>query len=188
VLGPIDSVAVALNIPTPPPLPTAAPTVPPAPTAPAATAKPSVAYVVKSVRLRPVGQDAQKCGGGGDNGIWAWVEDPAGNRLDGVMVKEIFTKIIQVSGSDNKGPGAAHWPIYRGGGGQLEIVDGAGNVISEVTRGMSDDWPPFDLMKAAGYCDCHPFSDAECQAALQNHTYAFAAGHYVYEVVFQRTY
>ena len=188
VLGPIDAVAVTPNIPTPPPLPTAAPTVPPAPTAPPATSRPTVDYIVKSVRLRPVGQDAQVCGGGGDNGIWVYVQDPAGNRLDGVRIKEIFTGIVHVSGSDQKGPGAAHWDIYRGGGGQMEIVDDAGNVKSEVTRGMSDDWPDFDLMKAAGYCDCHPFNDEECQAALQNHTYAFAAGHYTYEVVFQRTY
>ncbi len=185
VLGPIDTVAVAPSIPTPRPSPTTEPTVPPTATTPP---RPSVDYIVKSLRLRPVGQDAQKCGGGGDNGIWVYVEDPGGNRLDGVRIKEIFTGIVQVSGSDQKGPGAAHWPIYRGGGGQMVIVDDAGNVRSDVTRGMSDDWPDFDLMKAAGYCDCHPFNDAECQAALQNHTYAFAAGHYTYEVVFQRTY
>jgi uncharacterized protein YraI len=191
VLGPIDTVAITQNIPTPPPLPTAAPAAPAAPTvppAPTATSKPSVDYVVKSVILRPVGQDAQVCGGGGDNGIWVYVQDPAGNRLDGVRVKEIFTGIVHVTGSDQKGPGAAHWDIYRGGGGQMAIVDDAGNVKSEVTRGMSDDWPDYDLMKAAHYCDCHPFSDAECQAALQNHTYLFATGHYTYEVVFQRTY
>jgi uncharacterized protein YraI len=185
VLGPIDTVAVTQNIPVPPPLPTAAPTVPPAPTA---TPKPTVDYIVKSVRLRPVGQDAQVCGGGGDNGIWVWVQDPAGNRLDGVKVKEIFTRLVQVTGSDQKGPGAVHFAIYKDGGGQMVVVDDAGNVKSEVTRGMSNVWPDFDLMKAAGYCDCHPFSDSECQAALQNHTYAFAAGHYTYEVVFQRTY
>jgi uncharacterized protein YgiM (DUF1202 family) len=181
VRGPIDTVAVAQNVPPPP---TPKPTQPPQPTQPP---KPSVAYVVKSLRLRSVGEDAQRCNGG-DHNIFVLVVDPAGNPLDGVRVREIFSGQIFVTGNQGKGPGRVQYDIFRGGGGQVDVVDEAGNRISEVTRGMSDDWPDFDLMKAAGYCNCKPHpDDASCEADLVNHTYLFAVGHYVYEVVFQRT-
>jgi hypothetical protein len=174
-------VAVAQNVPPPP---TPKPTQPPQPTQPP---KPSVAYVVKSLRLRSVGEDAQRCNGG-DHNIFVLVVDPAGNPLDGVRVREIFSGQIFVTGNQGKGPGRVQYDIFRGGGGQVDVVDEAGNRISEVTRGMSDDWPDFDLMKAAGYCNCKPHpDDASCEADLVNHTYLFAVGHYVYEVVFQRT-
>ena len=53
---------------------------------------------------------------------------------------------------------------------------------------MSDDWPPFDLMLAAGYCNCKPHPDpASCEADLNNKNYLFAVGHYAYEVVYRRT-
>ena len=184
VMGPIDTVAVPENIPTPPPTFTPAPTVPPATVAPAETPVPSVAYVIKSLRLRPIGVDGQECHGG-NYLIIVTVVDAAGNPLDGVRVREIYTGSIQVSGS--KGPGTSEWVTGPGGGGMMEVVDDNNNPISEVTRSMSNDWPDFDLMKAAGYCACAPFDDAACQAALVNHTYLFAARHYVYEVVFQRT-
>ena len=180
--GPTDAVAVASHIPTPPPTPTPAP-----PTATPTPTKPAVDYIVKSVRLRPVGQGAQRCNAG-ENSIWVYVIDPAGNPLDGVRVREIFTNHILVTGAQGKGPGRVQYDIYRGGGGQVEIVDEAGNRISEVSRGMSADWPDFDLLKEAGYCNCKPHpDDASCQADLVNKTYFFAVGHYCYEVVFQRT-
>jgi uncharacterized protein YraI len=185
--GATDAVALAKNIPTPPPSPTPAPTTVPATAAPTQAPKPSVAYVVKSVRLKPIGTDAQSCTGG-DHNIWVYVVDAAGNRLDGVRVREVFTGIINVTGAQGKGQGTALWDIYAGGGGQVEIVDGNNNLISEVSRGMSADWPDFDLMKAAGYCGCKPEpDDASCQADIQNHTYLFATHHYVFEVTFQRT-
>lgn len=188
IIGPIDTVAVAKNIPAPP---TAAPRPTAAPVAAAPTpqpAKPTTAYVVKSLRLRSIGEDAQTCTGG-DHNIFVHVVDPAGNPLDGVRVREIFTGRIEVTGAQGKGPGAVQYDIYRGGGGQVDIVDDAGNRISELSRGMSDDWPDFDLMMSAGYCNCKPHPDpASCQADLVNKTYLFAVGHYAYEVVFQRTY
>lgn len=181
-VGPTAAVAVAANIPPPPPTPTPAP-----PTATPAPTRPPVDYVVKSLRLRPVGQDAQRCNAG-ENSIWVYVVDPAGNPLDGVRVRENYTGIIHVTGAQGKGSGRVQYDIYRGGGGQVDIVDEAGNRISEVSRNMSADWPDFDLIKAAGYCNCKPHpDDASCQADLVNKTYLFAVGHYTYEVVFQRT-
>jgi uncharacterized protein YraI len=185
VLGPIDTVTVASNIPTPPPVPTAAPKPTAAPTA---APKPSTQYVVKSLRLRSVGEDAQTCKSG-DHNIFVHVVDAAGGLLDGVRVRDVFTQKIEVTGAQGKGPGAVEYDIYRGGGGQLEIIDEGGNRISELSRGMSDDWPPFDLMKAAGYCNCKPHpDDASCQSDLESKQYFFAVGHYAYEVIFQRTY
>lgn len=189
VLGPIDSVAVAQDVPTPPPQPTAAPAAPQPTAPPTAPPKPSVEYALKSMRLRPVGVDGQACNGGNHN-IFAVVLDKDGNPLNGVRVHEVFTGNTVVTGEQGKGPGRAEWDIYRGGGGQLDVVNDAGNRISDVTRGMSADWPDADLMWDAGYCNCKPYPDPEsCAAGLKGKEYTyFATGHYVFEVVFQRTY
>lgn len=181
--GDTNSVAVITDVAPPPPTPT--PSTPPTPTPPP---KPAVDYVVKSLRLRPVGKDSQRCDAG-DHNIFVTVVDPAGNPLDGVRVREIFTGSIHATGSQGKGSGKSEWDIYRGGGGSMDIVDENGNRISEVTRGMSADWPPIDLMWDAGYCNCKPHPDIEsCRSDLESKRYFFAVGHYVYEVVFQRTY
>ena len=192
VLGPIDTIAVAKDIPAPPPTsPPPPPTQPPAPTAPP---RPAVDYVVKSFRLIPMGQDAQRCNGGNHN-IFVQVLDKSGAPLDGVRVREGWRQqnpetvndAIKVTGA--KGPGRIEYDIYRGGGGQVDIVDGGGNRISELSRGMSDDWPDFDLIQAAGYCNCKPYPDAaSCRAGLEGKEYSyFPIGHYAFEVVFQRT-
>jgi hypothetical protein len=191
VLGPIDTVAVAKDIPVLPTQPPAPPTQPPAPTAPP---KPAVDFVVKSFRLLPVGQDAQQCNGGNHN-IFVQVLDKTGAPLDGVRVREGWRAqtpetaqdAIKVTGA--KGPGRVEYDIYRGGGGQVDIVDAGGKRISELSRGMSDDWPDFDLILAAGYCNCRPYPDAEsCRAGLEGKQYSyFPVGHYAFEVIFQRT-
>ena len=194
VLGPIDTVAVAKDIPvlpTRPPASPAPPTQPPAPTAPP---KPAVEYVVKSFRLIPKGQDAQQCNGGNHN-IFVQVLDKGGAPMNGVRVREGWRQQNPETADDAiketgaKGPGRAEWDIYRGGGGQLDIVNESGTRISELSRGMSADWPDFDLIQAAGYCECRPWPDAaSCRAGLEGKQYSyFPIGHYAYEVVFQRT-
>jgi len=198
VSGPIDTVAVMKNIPqapvaveaTPAPVQVAVPAPAAAPTTPPTEApKPSngMKYVIKDFRLKPVGTDAQHCNGG-DHNIWVYVQDAAGNRLDGVKVHEVFTNSAHATGSQGKGVGTALWDIYRGGGGQVDIVDDAGNRIGELSRGMSDDWPSVDLLWNAGYCGCKPYADiAACQAGLDNKAYTtFPIGHYVFEVTYQR--
>jgi hypothetical protein len=189
VLGPIDTVAVAKDIPPPPPTFTPAP--PPSPTA---VPKPPVDFVVKSFRLVPLGQDAQQCNGGNHN-IFVLVLDKNGAPLDGVRVREVWRQqtpetahdAIKVTGA--KGPGRVEYDIYRGGGGQVDIADEGGKRISELSRGMSADWPDFDLIQAAGYCGCKPYPDAAaCRAGLEGKEYShFPIGHYAFEVVFQRT-
>jgi hypothetical protein len=182
---PIPPTATRTRVPaTATPVPVAQPAAPTSTAAPTAPPNPTGAYVIKSFRLRPVGQDAQHCASG-DHNIWVFVEDAAGNRIDGVRVRERFTGQIRVTGQ--KGPGIAQYDIFSGGGGQVQLIDDAGNAISPESRGMSDDWPDFDLMKAAGYCNCKPHpDDASCQADLASHQYLFARGHYVYEVVYMR--
>ncbi len=183
--GRLQDVGLATDIP---PSPTPPPQATPTPVPPTATPKPSVAYRVKSVRLRAVGEHSQRCNAG-DHYIAALVVDPAGNPLDGVRVRGLFSGRIEVTGAQGKGPGRVEFDIYRGGGDQLDIVDDGGNRISEVTRGMSADWPDFDLLRDAGYCSCKPHPDeASCRSDLENKTYLFAVGHYTYEVVFERTY
>lgn len=189
VSGPVDEVEVAANIPpapvqpTPRPQPTAAPaaqpTQPPAP-------KPSGGYALVGFRLRPIGQDSQRCDGG-DHNIFVTVLDAGGAPIDGVRVQEIFTGEVKVTGAQGKGPGRAEWDIYRGGGGVVRVVDENNNPLSAETPGMSADWPSIDLMYDAGYCNCKPHPDKEsCRADLESKNYFFAVGHYVYEVTFRR--
>lgn len=188
--GPTGGVQIAQNVAPPP---TARPTNTPA--APAATVAPTAAppppqssspYVMTGFRLRSVGEDAQRCNGG-DHNIFVTVVDGGGNPIDGVRVRETYTGQVFVTGDQGKGPGRVQYDIYRGGGGVVEIVDENNNPISAQSPGMSDDWPPFDLMLAAGYCNCKPHPDADsCRAELESKQYLFAVGHYVYEVTFQR--
>ncbi len=187
--GPVEDVAVAANIPpapvqpTPQPQPTAAPAA--QPTAPPAP-QPSGGYALTGFRLRPVGSDSQRCDGG-DHNIFVTVVDAGGAPINGVRVQEVFTGDVKVTGDQGKGPGRVEWDIYRGGGGQVQIVDGNNNPISALSPGMSADWPPIDLMYDAGYCNCKPHPDKEsCRADLESKNYFFAVGHYVYEVTFQR--
>jgi uncharacterized protein YgiM (DUF1202 family) len=186
--GPADAVEIAANIPAAPPTATPRPAAAAAPPPAAPTAQPAAPsgppFVFASYRLRAVGEHAQSCTGG-DHAIWVTVVDAAGNPLNGVRVREIYTGQVQESGSS--GPGMVHFDIYRGGGGVVEIVDGNNSAISPQSPGMSADWPPFDLMNASGYCNCKPHPDpASCRADLESKNYFFAVGHYVYEVVFKR--
>jgi hypothetical protein len=192
IVGALDTVAVAKNIPaapTPRPAPTAAPAAPAEPTKPPAAVapKPSTAYVVKSVRVRPLGQDAQQCGGGEHN-IFVTVVDPGGAPIDGVRIREVFTGIIHVTGE--KGPGRVDYDIYMDGGGQVEVVDENNNPLSPQTRGMSANLPDWDMFLDAGYCNCKPYPDVEsCRAGWEARDFRYMPNsHYVYDVVFQRTY
>ncbi len=112
--GAVEGVAIAQNIPTLAPTNTRPPAPPTAPPAPAATATPKPApnpgtpYVLKSLSVRPLGQDAQQCGGGEHN-IFVTVVDAGGNPIDGVRVREVFTGIVH--GSGEKGPGRVDFDI-----------------------------------------------------------------------------
>lgn len=186
--GPADAVEIAANIPAAPPTATLRPAAPAPAATPAPTARPAQPsgppFAFASYRLRSVGEHAQSCTGG-DHAIWVTVVDPAGNPIDGVRVREIYTGEVRETGSS--GPGKVHFDIYRGGGGVVEIIDGGNSPVSPQSPGMSADWPPFDLMNGGGYCNCKPHPDPDsCRADLESKNYFFAVGHYVYEVVFKR--
>ena len=189
ILGPIDTVAVTKNIPAPPVQPTRPPKPTAAPAATAAPPKPSTAYVVRNVRLKSVGEDAQGCQGGEHN-LFVQVVDPAGNPLDNVRVREVFTGQVEVTGVQGKGAGRVQFDIYRDGGGQLEIVDEGNAPQGPQSRGMSANLPDWDLFQAAGYCNCKPYPDVDsCRAGWEARDFRYMPmGHYAYEVVFQRTY
>lgn len=190
VTGPVDSVEVAANIPAAPIQPTPRPQPTTAPVAVQPTEPPAQTggggYALVDFRLRPVGTDAQSCTGG-DHNIFVTVIDSAGNRIDGVRVREIYTGEVKATGATGSGPGRVHWDIYKDGGGVVEIVDENNTPLSAQTPGMSANWPPFDLLYAAGYCNCKPHPDANsCRADMESKQFYFALGHYVYEVTFQR--
>jgi uncharacterized protein YraI len=207
-MGNVSAVAVAQAIPTPPPAtavpapqPTPVPVQPPppqeqppqaeappqeeaAPVEPPAPPPSGMEFSMVSTRLRPVGQDAQSCGGG-ENSIFVFVQDASGAPINGVRVQEVYTGQIKESGS--KGPGMAQWDIYRGGGGQVQLVDGGGNPISPPSAGMSADWPAAQMMWDAGYCNCKPHPTIEsCRHDLETKQFLFAVGHYTYEVIFRK--
>jgi hypothetical protein len=114
--------------------------------------------------------------------------DPAGNPIDGVRIREVFTGLIHVTGE--KGPGRVDYDIYMDGGGQVQVVDEGNNPISPTSRGMSANLPDWDLFLEAGYCNCKPYPDVDsCRAGWEARDFRYMPNsHYVYEVVFQRTY
>lgn len=187
--GPVDAVELAANIPAAPPTATPRPaaSAPPAAPTPRPAAPSGPPFVVSSLRVRPLGQDAQQCGGG-DHSIFVWVVDAAGNPLNGVRVREVFTNMVLVTGE--KGPGVVWFDIYKDGGGQVEIVDDNNSPLSPQSRGMSSNLPDWDLFEAAGYCNCKPYPDSEsCRAGWEARDFRYMPmSHYVYEVVFRRQY
>ncbi len=182
-LGPLDAVAVAKDIPAPPP--TAVPAAPPTATQPPKPAGPD--FRVISVRLWGVVENGGYFDGpsvhcGEKRQLRVFVKDAAGNPLNGVTVKaEYGNKEEEVTGS--KGGGLAEFIL---GGGQdvfiVRDVDGR-QPSSDYARGMSTDPSaiPTDVLIGAGYCkdaaDCAQFVG---QGACR--------GHYSWDVIYQRAY
>ena len=111
VTGPVDSIAMAVNIPPTPtqaPQPTAAPTL-----QPTATPQPQASgpeFKVASMRLWGVVENGGYLDGpsvhcGYRRDLWVYVLDSAGNRIDGVTVRSAVPPYEEdVTGS--RGPGA----------------------------------------------------------------------------------
>ncbi len=184
VLGPIDTVAVAKDIPAPPPTNTPAP--PPPPTATPKPAGPDFELI--SIRLWGVEENGGYFDGpslhcGGSRVLHAIILDAKGSRLDGVTVKAAFGNAKEEIVSGSKGPGIAEFVL--GGGQELYVVrdvDGRA-VTSGYARGMSTNPRdiPFDVLKSAGYCK----TDSECAHLREE----FACnGHYSWDVTFKRSY
>jgi hypothetical protein len=184
ILGPIDTVAVAKNIPAPPPLPTRAPQATAAPPPTAVPAGPD--FRVTNIRLWGVEENGGFFDGpsvhcGEKRQLRITVVDAGGNPVNGVTLKSALTDEEQVTGS--KGPGIAEYVL---GGGQdiyvLRDADGR-NVTSDVARGMSTNpnGIPTETLVGAGYCR----DEADC-AHFRNQW--GCNGHYSWDVTFRRAY
>jgi uncharacterized protein YraI len=184
ILGPIDTVAVAKNIPAPPVQPTAAPRPTSAPTAPPKPVGPD--FQVTNIRLWGVEENGGFFDGpsvhcGEKRQLRVFVIDAAGNPLNGVTVKAAYgNQEEEVTGG--KVTGMAEFVL--GGGQDVSIirdVDGR-QVTSDYARGMSTQPEGIaqDQLIAAGYC-----TDA---ASCAYHVTQSCRGHYSWDVTFRRTY
>jgi uncharacterized protein YraI len=190
VLGPIDGVTLAGDIPAAPPVPTAAPRATALPAAtrsrPAGTPNPSDPdFKLASVRL----WDAIENGGSFDGPkfncglgrvLHVFVVDAAGNPLNGVTVKSA-TLPYEEAVTGLKGPGMAE--LVLGEAKEVYVLrDAAGReVTSDRSRGVSTMVYdiPVELLIQGGYCrdaqDCANFV-APCSCCY----------HYSWDVTFQR--
>ncbi len=185
VLGPIDTVQVAKNIPTPPPQPTATPRPTAGPTATPQPAGPDFRLI--SRRLYDVYENggflagtSVNCGGG--QILHVYVQDAAGNLLNGVTVREEGGEHQElVSGS--KGPGMVEYNLYWPGKDVTIVRDVDGHSVTSDTGAAptNTDAIPFDILISAKYCtdaaDCtHFVSRGGCN------------GHYSWDITFRRSY
>ncbi|MGQ9491264.1 MAG: SH3 domain-containing protein [Anaerolineae bacterium] len=154
VWGPIDTVAIAQNIPTPPPTATSRPTAPP--TAPPV---PSVDYRIIEQRMLTI-QENRGCNG--MHNIFVQVLDAEGAPVNGAVVKRIWANETAISGSKDcywnigvTGQGCASFDLYNSGDNIQVVSDPVlGAVTSETTRKLSslDSDISVDELIAAGYC------------------------------------
>ena len=169
VLGPIDTVAMAEDIPAPPP--TAIPATP-KPTEPP---KPAVDYRVVKTRLLHINENA---GCVGNHNLFVTVIDANGTPLDGVRVGRVWVPDdIKITGGDNKGAGKAVFDLFYHGD-QIRILDAS----SETTRSLEveDEKIPVPELISSGYCP----DEAECNRLINENR--LCRYHYSWEVVFQR--
>ncbi|MCB0062046.1 MAG: SH3 domain-containing protein [Caldilineaceae bacterium] len=202
--GNTDGIAVAVNIPTPPP-PT--PTSPPPPTAapvveepvaaePAATTAPEPAPVAEGPTFRAVEKrlwDVVENGGqlngpsvtcGEKRQLVVRVIDAAGNPLNGVAVQAIYgAQEIFISGDQGKGDGIAEFVL--GGGQAVKVIrDSNGNEVTseEVYNLSTKPWEiPFETLIGGRFCT----DEASCQSFVDA---TGCYGHYSWTVTFQRNY
>lgn len=179
VLGPIDTVAVAQDIPLPPPTRTPAP--------PSATPKPTGPdFQLIEVRIWGVEENGGYYDGpsvhcGERRELHVKAVDANGAPLNGVTVKAGLGAQEEVVTGSKGIPGDAEFVL---GGGQevyiLRDVDGR-QVTSDYARGMSTNphGIPIPVLISGGYCR----DEAGCNAFInQNGCY----GHYSWTVTFRR--
>lgn len=185
VLGPIDTVAVAANIPPPPPQPTAAPRPTAAPTQPPRVTGPDFQLV--SRRLWGVEENGGSFSGpsvncGGKHVLHVYVQDAAGQPLNGVTVMEVGGNHQElVSGS--KDNGMVEYNLFPPGKDVIIIRDVDGHQVTSDTAAAPTltEAIPFDILMAARYCS----DTADCSHFLSQ---GGCNGHYSWDVIFRRAY
>ncbi len=189
VLGAIDTVEVAKNIP---PVPTAAPRPTAAPQPPAAAAPPPAAagpHFTAVRRLWTVEETGGVVAGGlsvncqgAMHTLHVYVKDAAGNLLNGVTIQRVGgDKQELVSGS--KATGMAEYDLYPPGSDVIVIRDVDGRPATSET-GVAPSVPaaiPFDILRGGHYCR----DDADCAHLVSEYG---CGGHYSWDVVFTRNY
>lgn len=190
VLGPIDTVAVAENIPTPPPTasqapqPTATPKQPPAP---------NVDYRIIEQRMLTIQENG---GCNGMHNIFVQVLDVNGVPVNGAVVKRIWANETAISGTKDcywnigvLGEGCVSFDLFNSGDNVQVISDPVlGNVTSETTRKLSslDSDISVDEFIAAGYCT-EGRENCEWRKNPGDRPPQLCNGHYSWIVKFQRT-
>jgi uncharacterized protein YraI len=198
--GDTTSVAVAANIPEPPPVP---PTATPAPVAEPPPAEPAPAepqlpapapsggpdFRVVEKRLWDVYENGGSLSGptvvcGEKRQLVVNVIDANGNRVNGVAVQALFgAQEIYVTGVQGKGDGAVEFVLGRGQ--DVKVVRDADGreVSSEVAAGLTTEPGniPYDKLIAGRYCT----DDASCKRFVDA---PGCWGHYSWTVTFQRNY
>lgn len=196
--GPAETVAVAANIPTPPPAPTAAPVAqappaeapapapetpaepePAAPPTPDPNAAPHFTLVERRLWNKP-----ENDGCAGKHLLRIHVLDANGGRLNGVALQGIYTGEIFVTGDQGKGDGIIEFDLYGPGEGFRVIRNNDGrdatsdNAEGFTTRSLDIDVP---TLIGAGYCS----NDADCQIFYNSFG---CTGHHSWEATFKRNY
>jgi uncharacterized protein YraI len=197
--GDTGAVAVAVDIPAPPPTATPAPVVAAEPVAqatdaaaaPAATetaaptattdpnAKPYFKLVAKRMWSKAENGDCR-----GQHLLRLHVIDANGIRLNGVRLKGVYTGEIMVTGSQGKGDGVIEYDLYSGGEG-FEVIqnDDGREAASDRAEGFTTNSLeiPVPTLIEGGYCS----SEADCQIFYSSYG---CDGHHSWEATLQRNY
>lgn len=189
--GDTTGVAVAANIPAPPPTATPAPAPPPAattaPAEPAATAAPAVdpnAAPHFTLVSRRLWNKDENDGCVGKHLLRVHVLDATGNRINGIRLKGIYTGEEFVTGDQGKGDGIIEFDLHGSGEGFTVIKNNDGRDATSdraegfTTRSVDIDKP---TLIAAGYCT----NDEDCQIFYNSWG---CQGHHSWEAIFKRNY
>lgn len=185
--GDTSGVAIAANIPTPPPAPTVAPRPTAAPTnlpAPAAPAAPGFRLVER--RLWTVEETGGHLAGtsvncGEKHELQIVVVDASGAPLNGVTIGSIYNNEEHVTGE--KGPGMAEFTLFPPGNGVRvkRDVNGA-DVSSDSAEAPTDPRAiSYGELIAGRFCQ----NDADCARFV---SLPGCYGHYTWTAKFQRNY
>ena len=189
--GDTTGVAVAANIPAPPPTATPAPAPPPAattaPAEPAATAAPAVdpnAAPHFTLVSRRLWNKDENDGCVGKHLLRVHVLDANSNRINGIRLKGIYTGEEFVTGDQGKGDGIIEFDLHGSGEGFTVIKNNDGRDATSdraegfTTRSVDIDKP---TLIAAGYCT----NDEDCQIFYNSWG---CQGHHSWEAIFKRNY
>jgi Bacterial SH3 domain len=179
--GDVTGVAVAANIPAPPPPATTAPAEPAPTAAPAVDPNAAPHFTLVSRRLW---NKAENDGCVGKHLLRVHILDANDNRINGIRLKGIYTGEELVTGDQGKGDGIIEFDLHGSGEGFMVIKNNDGRDATSdraegfTTRSVDIDKP---TLIAAGYCT----NDEDCQIFYNSWG---CQGHHSWEAIFKRNY